>query len=125
MIKKILIANRSEIALRIQSTCHALGLETVAIFSPEDRFSEFVYNATQAYPLTQSGHRAYMAQDEIIALAHKAGADAIHPGYGFLSENASFAQKVIDANITWIGPHPASIAIMADKIQARLLMEQA
>ena len=110
--KKVLIANRSEIALRIQATCHMLGIDTVAVFSHEDRQASFVFNATQAYALAKEGYHAYLDADATIAIAHKSGADAIHPGYGFLSENAAFAQKVIDAGLTWIGPSPHCIAQM-------------
>lgn len=125
MIKRVLIANRSEIALRLQASCHAQGIETVAIFSPEDQHASFVYRATRAYPLTLSGAPAYFAQDEIIQIALKAGADAIHPGYGFLSENATFAQKVIDAGLTWVGPASRCIKLMGDKVQARDIMIEA
>jgi acetyl/propionyl-CoA carboxylase alpha subunit len=125
LFKKILIANRSEVALRLQSTCHALGIQTVAIFSPEDRQSSFVRSATQAYCIPKSGYSAYLDQDAIIAIAVKSGADAIHPGYGFLSENALFAQKVVDAGLQWIGPSPRAIALMADKVAARTMMQQA
>lgn len=124
-MKRVLIANRSEVALRIQATCHAQGLETVAIFSSEDRFASFVYLATHAYQLSFSGSAAYFAQDQIINLALSSGADALHPGYGFLSENAEFAQKVIDAGILWIGPNPAAMALMADKVRARETMLEA
>lgn len=125
VLKKVLIANRSEIALRIQATCHALGYQTVAIFSQEDRHASFVYSATEAFCLSQLGHMAYLAQDEIIQIALKAGVQAIHPGYGFLSENNLFAQKVIDAGLIWIGPDASCIAAMADKITARDMMQQA
>ncbi len=125
LFKKVLIANRSEIALRVQATCHMLDIDTVAVFSNEDRHASFVRNATESYMLTLNGYQGYLDTDTIIAIAHKSGADAIHPGYGFLSENASFAQKVIDAGLTWIGPHPHSITQMGDKLQARALMQQA
>jgi acetyl/propionyl-CoA carboxylase alpha subunit len=124
-INKVLIANRSEIALRIQATCHTLGIKTVAIYSPEDVMSSYVYKASEAYRLSASGFSAYLNQDEIIAIAKQAGVDAIHPGYGFLSENAVFAQKVIDSKILWIGPHPESIKLMGDKSAARDIMQRA
>lgn len=123
-IKKVLIANRSEVALRVQATCHMMGIQTVAIFSPEDATSSYVYTATEATALSGSGYSAYLNQEEVIACAQKTGADAIHPGYGFLSENASFAQKVIAAGLQWIGPSPSSMTCMADKIGARMLMEK-
>ncbi len=124
-ISKILIANRSEVALRVQATCHARGKQTVAIFCPEDRHLSYVYQAHEAYPLSKSGYAAYLAQAEILEIAQKSGAQAIHPGYGFLSENATFAQAVIDAGLIWIGPSPSCIARMADKIIARDLMQKA
>jgi len=124
-MKKVLIANRGEVALRIQATCHSRDLETVAVFAPEDRGASFVYRATQAHPLSLSGTSAYFNQEEIISIALKLGADSIHPGYGFLSENAGFAQKVIDAGLTWIGPDPACISLMSDKVHARDMMHHA
>lgn len=124
-ISKILIANRSEVALRIQATCRALGIKTVALCSSEDAESSYVYQADQAYSLSQQGLQAYLDQDEIIAIAHKSEADAIHPGYGFLSENPTFAQRVIDEGFLWVGPDPEHIRLMGDKIQARLFLERA
>jgi len=121
---KVLIANRSEVALRLQATCHARGMQTVAICSPEDRSAHFVHNASEAYCIARSGYTAYNAMDEIIAIALKSGADAVHPGYGFLSEKAVFAQKVIDAGLVWVGPRPKSIALMGDKVAARVTMQQ-
>ena len=123
-IKKILIANRSEIASRIQFTCHSLGIKTVAIYSSEDKYNSYIYSARKSYQLSQNGVQAYLNQNEIINIALKAEVDAIHPGYGFLSENANFSQKVIDAGIIWIGPSPKKIALMADKTQARNIMQK-
>ncbi len=123
-MKKILIANRSEIALRLQATCHTQGIATVAIYSPEDKFASYVYNATEAYALSGSGYTAYLNADEIIEIATKANVDAILPGYGFLSENASFAQKVINAGLLWIGPQPNILSLMANKITARTTLQQ-
>ena len=124
-IQKVLIANRSEIALRIHATCHSLGIKTVAIYSPEDILSAFVYKANEAHPLSRNGFSAYMEQDEIISIALKTGANAIHPGYGFLSENALFAEKVANAGLIWIGPSSESIRQMGDKNLARNIMQQA
>jgi len=124
-IKTILIANRSEIALRVQATCHALGIATIAIYAPEDQFASYVYNAHKAFKLSKNGFAAYLDQEEIIAIARQSGADAIHPGYGFLSENSSFAQKVIDAGLVWVGPSPQCITLMGDKSTARDIMQQA
>ena len=124
-LKKVLIANRSEIALRIQHSCHVAGITTVAIYAPEDRDSRFVSSAHEAYGLSLSGSAAYLNQDEIIGIALRCQADGIHPGYGFLSENWLFAQRVIDAGLVWIGPSPESIRSMGDKNNARDLMEKA
>ncbi|QQR48738.1 ATP-grasp domain-containing protein [bacterium] len=124
-IKKILIANRSEIALRIQATCRALGIATVAVYAPEDILLRFVRNADQAFPLPGNGRAAYMNQEALISIAHRAEADAIHPGYGFLAENASFAHRVKENGLTWVGPHHDLIALMGDKINARNTMQQA
>ncbi len=124
-IQTILIANRSEVALRIQATCHARGLRTIAVYAPEDASLRYVANASAAYPLSGNGSSAYLQQDELIAIALHAGADAVHPGYGFLSEQASFAQRVIQAGLTWIGPSPQAMAAMASKERARLIAQQA
>lgn len=114
-IKKILIANRGEIALRIQSTAHLMGIETVSIYSKEDRFLSYVYNATESYQLSKEGGYAYLNSEEIIDIAKKSNSCAIHPGYGFLSENYKFAQSVIDSGLIWIGPSPENIMLAADK----------
>ena len=124
-IKKVLIANRSEICSRIQFTCKKLGIKTVSIFSSEDQFLPFVCQTSQNYMLSKNGIDAYNNQDEIIKIAIKTNCDAIHPGYGFLSENGDFAQKVVDADLTWIGPEPKNIKLMADKIQSRNTLEKA
>lgn len=124
-LNKILIANRGEIALRIQQTANALGLKTVAIFARQDNTSPHVFNADQAYLINLDGYKAYLEQDQIIEIAKKSGCDAIHPGYGFLSENAGFAQKVINSGFTWIGPEPETIRLMGDKNQARLIAQKA
>ncbi|MBM3893596.1 ATP-grasp domain-containing protein [Candidatus Dependentiae bacterium] len=124
-IHTVLIANRSEVALRVQATCHARGLRTIAVYAPEDASLRYVANATAAYPLSGSGSSAYLQQDELIAIALHAGADAVHPGYGFLSEQASFAQRVIQAGLTWIGPSPQAMAAMASKERARTIAQQA
>lgn len=124
-LKKILIANRGEIALRIQQTCKSLGIQTVAIYAPQDHSNPHVYQAEQAYLINMEGYKAYLAQDKIIEIAQKSGCDAIHPGYGFLSENAVFAQKVVDAGLIWIGPNPQTIRLMGDKNQARIVAQEA
>lgn len=120
-IKKVLIVNRSEIALRVCHACKALGLQTVVVYGASDVGARYVHEADQAYELTGHGFSAYTKQDEILAIAAKAGVDAIHPGYGFLSENAQFARRVIDVGLIWVGPSPESMLLMGDKIQARNL----
>lgn len=123
-IKKILIANRSEITSRIIFTCKTLNIKTVAIYSKEDINLAYVYQADENHELSKSGASAYLEQDEIIEIAKKLNVDAIHPGYGFLSENYIFAQKVINAGLIWIGPNPEIIKAMGDKINARILMQK-
>lgn len=124
-IKKVLIANRSEIALRIMATAHVQGIQTVAIYAEQDQFLSYVYKASESYKLPGTGASAYLDQIEILEIARKSGANAIHPGYGFLAENAEFAQAVIDAGFVWIGPTPRNIAILADKVEARKIMNEA
>ncbi|MFH1831770.1 MAG: biotin carboxylase N-terminal domain-containing protein [bacterium] len=123
-IKKILIANRGEIALRINATCHALNIQTIGVYAPEDMYLSYVYKVDQAYLLSQAGINAYLNQEEIIEIALQTHTDAIHPGYGFLSENAIFAQKVIDAGLIWIGPDPQTLALTAHKTDAKNFVEK-
>jgi acetyl-CoA/propionyl-CoA carboxylase, biotin carboxylase, biotin carboxyl carrier protein len=119
-MKRVLIANRGEIALRVIRACKDHGLESVAMYSEEDRDALHVKNADFAYSLEGVVAKdTYLNIPKIIALAKKAEADAVHPGYGFLSENADFAQAVIDAGLTWIGPPPAAISALGDKVSAR------
>ncbi|MFY9262121.1 MAG: ATP-grasp domain-containing protein [Actinomycetaceae bacterium] len=121
-MNKILVANRSEIALRVMRTAQDMGISTVVGYSESDFDTPFTKFADEAYSLG-AGTAAYLNGDAIIKLAQRTGADAIHPGYGFLSENADFAQAVIDAGITWIGPSPDTLNRLGDKIQARQLAE--
>lgn len=120
-IKKILIANRSEVALRIAHTCRLMGIKTVAVYAPQDQNLRFVYQADESYPLTGDGFAAYLNYQEIISIARKSGACAIHPGYGFLAERSEAARAIIDASIIWIGPTPESIALVGDKVRAKEL----
>lgn len=125
-MKKILIANRGEIACRIIETCKKLGIKTVAVFSEADEKMPFVNFADEAYligpgPVQQS----YLKADAIIEIALQAGVDAIHPGYGLLSENASFARKVEQVGLQFIGPNADVIELMGDKIASRLKMKEA
>jgi acetyl-CoA carboxylase, biotin carboxylase subunit len=119
-IKKVLIANRGEIAVRVIRACRDLGIPTVAVYSDADRAALHVRYADEAVHI--GGPRpaeSYLRMDTIIEAARKTGADAIHPGYGFLSENANFAQQVMDEGLIWIGPPPHAISIMGDKHEAR------
>ena len=121
--KKVLIANRGEIAVRVIRACQELGIQTVAIFSDADRQALHVRRATEAYHVgPPPSAQSYLRGDRIIEIALEAGADAIHPGYGFLSENAGFAQKVMDAGLIWIGPPPSAIAAMGSKTESRIRM---
>ena len=126
MLKRVLIANRGEIAFRIIRGCRELGVESVAVYSQADRFAPFARHADKAYEIgPPPADQSYLLADRIIETALRAKADAIHPGYGFLAENAGFAQSVIDAGLTWIGPPPAAIRAMGDKLEARRIMAKA
>ena len=125
-INSILIANRGEIASRVIRTCKKMGIKSIAVFSDADRDAPFVEQADVAVHIGESTPaQSYLDQDKIIATAKKTGADAIHPGYGFLSENADFAQSVIDAGLIWVGPKPHSISAMGLKDAAKILMQEA
>lgn len=123
MIQKVLIANRGEIALRIIRSCRELKIPTVAVFSEADRNALHVRFADEAYLLGPApSNESYLRMDRILEIAKKSGADAIHPGYGFLSENAEFAKQVKEAGLIFIGPSPGAILTMGDKITARKTM---
>jgi acetyl-CoA/propionyl-CoA carboxylase biotin carboxyl carrier protein len=125
-MKRVLIANRGEIAIRVIRACRDHGLESVAIYSEEDRDALHTRSADFAFSLDGvSAKDTYLNIPKIIALAKSSGADAIHPGYGFLSENADFAQAVIDAKLIWIGPSPAAISALGDKVSARRIASAA
>lgn len=122
-MKKILIANRGEIADRIIRTCSRLGIETVAVYSSADKDMPYVRNATHAHEIGDPpAAKSYLNQDEIIRVAEEEKVDAIHPGYGFLSENASFARRIEEKGITFIGPSADVVEAMGDKITARKTM---
>lgn len=126
LFKKILIANRGEIAIRITRACRELGIKTVAVFSDADRDSLHVFLADEAYHIGPSPSKeSYLNYKKIIEVAQKSGADAVHPGYGFLSENTTFAQALESAGITFIGPTVANIESMGDKLSAKALMKKA
>ncbi len=125
-IKKVLIANRGEIALRIISTCKKLGVKTVAVYSDADALSMHVHEADEAVGIGGVTPReSYLVIEKILDAAKKTGADAVHPGYGFLAENAGFAEQVLQAGLIFIGPSPKAIATLGDKTAARALAEQA
>jgi propionyl-CoA carboxylase alpha chain len=126
MISRLLVANRGEIATRVFSTCRRLGIDTVAVHSDADAGLPYVGEADFAVHLPGNAPAdTYLRSDLIVEAARRSGADAIHPGYGFLSENADFAQAVEDAGLTWIGPTPKSIEAMGSKIEAKRIMREA
>ena len=119
-MKSVLIANRGEIAVRVARACKDHGLKSIAVYSDEDREALHVHAADDAYSLDGiTGAQTYLNIEKIITIAKKSGADAVHPGYGFLSENADFAQAVINAGLIWIGPSPEAITALGDKVSAR------
>ncbi|WP_042456147.1 acetyl-CoA carboxylase biotin carboxylase subunit [Neobacillus dielmonensis] len=125
-MQRILIANRGEIALRIIRTCQDMGIETVAIYSDADQEMPFVKQADKAVYVGESPvHSSYLQAERIITIAKQENVDAIHPGYGFLSENAHFAKLVINSGMTFIGPRPETIELMGSKIASRQTMENA
>jgi acetyl-CoA/propionyl-CoA carboxylase biotin carboxyl carrier protein len=125
-MKRVLIANRGEIAVRVIRACSDHGIESVAVYSETDRDSMHAQMADSAYSLSgTTAAQTYLNIEKLIAIAKKSGADSVHPGYGFLSENADFAQAVIDAGLIWIGPPPAAIKALGDKVSARKIAAKA
>ena len=121
MFKKILIANRGEIACRVIKSARAMGIATVAVYSDADRNALHVQMADEAVHIgPPPAAQSYIVIDNILRAIRQTGAEAVHPGYGFLSENAEFAQAVIDAGLVWVGPNPSSITAISALGQAKL-----
>jgi pyruvate carboxylase len=124
LLRSLLIANRGEIAIRISRAAAELGIRTVAIFSEDDARSLHTRKADEARALTGIGVAAYLDIEQIVAIAKAAGCDAIHPGYGFLSENAGFARRVAEAEIKFVGPRADVLELFGDKVRARAFAER-
>src|SRR5262245_8276350 len=119
--ERLLIANRGEIAIRIARAAAERGLATVAVYSEDDAGSLHVRHADVARPLDGAGPRAYLDAEQLLAVARETGCDAVHPGYGFLSEEAEFAERAAGAGLVFVGPRPDTLALLGDKAAARAL----
>jgi len=125
LFRRILIANRGEVAIRIMRACHEMNIETVCVFSEEDRAASYLDHAARRFCIGPAAPRdSYLKSDRIIAAAEVSGADAIHPGYGFLAENAAFAEKCRASNIAFIGPSADAMRLLGDKVSARLVAQK-
>ena len=126
MLSKILIANRGEIAVRVIRACQELGIATVAVYSDLDRNALHVRLADESYSLGgQTAAESYLNTDKILEVIERSGADGVHPGYGFFSENTDFARAITERGVTFIGPPPEAITVMGDKVSSRIAAEKA
>ena len=124
MFKRVMIANRGEIAVRVIRACQELGIETVAVYSDADKNALHTQMADMRYRIgTEDPMDSYLNKDALLYAAYESEADAVHPGYGFLSEDEEFARMVVRAGLNWIGPLPETIALVGDKDAARAAME--
>src|SRR5437899_3738185 len=123
-LARLLVANRAEVAIRIARAAAGLGIPTVGVFSEDDAASLHVRHVDAARPLSGRGPRAYLDVEQLLAVARETGCDAVHPGYGFLSEQAGFARRCAEAGLTFVGPRPETLALLGDKVAARALAER-